>query len=200
LDLDEAPDKRMAVKENRGCDSKLMAALDSLIRCDNKNANGFKMMREIEIEEREAAEEGRTINLISMLIRTERSNDQRRYNSPRVNEVAIVFQNTDGEPLFELDLRIYSRSEKNTQLLLILDANWDPMVYPILFPLSELGWDEKMISLRNSSRNRITMLQFYSNRLTIRREFNSILNAAKLDMTKISLIFILTNGLHSRQV
>ncbi len=190
----------MAVKENRGCDSKLMAALDSLIRCDNKNANGFKMMREIEIEEREAAEEGRTINLISMLIRTERSNDQRRYNSPRVNEVAIVFQNTDGEPLFELDLRIYSRSEKNTQLLLILDANWDPMVYPILFPLSELGWDEKMISLRNSSRNRITMLQFYSNRLTIRREFNSILNAAKLDMTKISLIFILTNGLHSRQV
>jgi hypothetical protein len=195
LDSDEALQKRMTPKENTGCDSKLMAALDSLIRSINEYAKGFKMMRELEIrEELKAKNEGRSINQISMLIRTDRRDDQRCYNNPRTNEVAIVFQNVDGEPPFERDLRIYSKSEHKTKHLSILDPNCDPMVYPILFPHSELGWSEDMKPTKESSRNRITMLQFYSYRLAIRKEFNPILNAAKLTQQYIVDAYVKIEG------
>jgi hypothetical protein len=115
-----------------------------------------------------------------MLITTERKKHHRRYNNPQSNEVAIVFHNIDGEPPFERDLRIYLRSERKTRPLSILDANCDPMVYPILLPHSELGWDGDMKSNTEKKRNRITMLQYYSYRLAIRREFNPILNAGKI--------------------
>ncbi len=158
-----------------------MVRLDSLIRNTSKYAKGFKMIRELEIEEENRAKkEKRTVNPISMLITTKRKKGQRRYSNPQMNEVAIVFQNVDGEPPFERDLRIYSKSERKTRHLSILEANCDPMVYPILFPHSELGWDGNMKSASDTKRNRITMLQHYSYRLAIRQEFSPILNAAKL--------------------
>jgi hypothetical protein len=54
------------------------------------------------------------------------------------------------------------------------------MVYPILFPNGEKGWNEEMKSEKQAIRNRITLLQFYYYRLAIRDEFNPILNAEKL--------------------
>jgi hypothetical protein len=195
LDTDEALNKRMALKENKKCDPQLMARLDSLIRSISNYAKGFKMMRELEIEEEQRAKkERRSANTVSMLITTARRKDQRRYNYPQSNEVAIVFQNVDGEPPFERDLRIYLKSEQKTRHLSILDANCDPMVYPILFPHSELGWDGEMKSSLESMRNRITMLQHYSYRLAIRKEFNPILNAAKLTQQYIVDAYVKIEG------
>ncbi len=115
------------------------------------------MMRELEIEEQRAKKERRSANTVSMLITTARRNDQRIYNYPQSNEVAIVFQNVDGESPFKRDLRIYLKSEQKTRHLSILDANCDPMVYQILFPHSGLGWDGEMKSFLESKRNRITI-------------------------------------------
>ncbi len=120
--------------------------------------------------------------------------DQRRYNNPQTTEIAIVFQNVDGEPPFECDLRIYSKSEQKTKHLSILNANCETMVYPILFPHSELGWSEDIKSTKESSRNRITMLQYYSYPLAIRREFNLILNAAKLTQKYIVNAYVKIEG------
>jgi hypothetical protein len=94
LDSDEALDKRMSIKENERCDSKLMGELDFLIRQINKYAEAYKMMREVELEEEQrAVKEGRSMNPISMILRSDRRVDLRRYNAPRINEVAIVFRN-----------------------------------------------------------------------------------------------------------
>jgi hypothetical protein len=40
----------------------------------------------------------------------------------------------------------------------VLNPNYDPMVYPILFPNGEKGWDEEMRSEKQAIRNRITLL------------------------------------------
>ncbi len=195
LDSDEALDMRMKIKENNRYDPELMDKLDSLMRQKNEYAKAYKMMREFEMkEENQANKEGRSIKPISMLIRTDRRNDQRRYNAPKMNEVAIVFQNIDGEPPFERDIRIYSRSENKTQRISILNENCNPMTYPILFPHCELGWNEEMNSTKESSRSRITLLQFYSYRLSIRQEFNPILNAAKLTQQYIVDAYVKIEG------
>jgi hypothetical protein len=195
LDSDEALDIRMSIKENSRCEPELLDKLDSLMRRENDYAKAYKMMREFEIEEEnQSIKERRSIKPISMLIRTDRRNDQRRYNVPKINEVAMVFQNVDGEPPFERDIRIYSRSENKTTNISILNENCDPMTYPILFPHCELGWSEEMNSNKGSSRNRITLLQFYSYRLSVRQEFNPILNAAKLTQQYIVDAYVKIEG------
>jgi hypothetical protein len=42
-------------------------------------------------------------------------------------------------------------------LISVLNPNCDPMVYPILFPNGEKGWDEEMKSEKQAIRNRITL-------------------------------------------
>ena len=42
-----------------------------------------------------------------MAIKNDRQADPRRYNEPRVSEVAIVFDNFDGEPPFNRDILIH---------------------------------------------------------------------------------------------
>ena len=55
------------------------------------------------------------------------------------------------------------------------------MVYPILFPNGDQGWHEDLRSKKDSNRNRISLLQYYSNRFAIRNnEFNPLLKAGKL--------------------
>jgi hypothetical protein len=95
-------------------------------------AKSYKMMHEVE-------KEGRTIQPMCMFIRNDRRNDQRGYNAPRSNEVAIIFSNPNGEPPLERDIRIYSRSEIKTAPISVLNPNCNPMVYPILFPSGEKG-------------------------------------------------------------
>ena len=43
-----------------------------------------------------------------MIFKRDRQSDQRRYNEPTSNEVAMVFVNEDGESPFHRDIRIYS--------------------------------------------------------------------------------------------
>jgi hypothetical protein len=158
LDSEEALETRMAIDRNARCDRVLMDILGRKMKETNPFAKAYKMMHEVEKEEEQKAKkEGRAIQPICMFIRNDRRNDQRRYNAPRSNEVAIIFSDPNGEPPLERDIRIYSRSERKTMPISVLNPNCDPMVYPILFPNGEKGWDEEMKSEKQAIRNRITL-------------------------------------------
>ncbi|GBN42297.1 hypothetical protein AVEN_4804-1 [Araneus ventricosus] len=79
-----------------------------------------------------------------MVFRPDRHSDQRRYNAPTANEIAMVFVNSDGEPPFERDIRVYPLNPEIPQQpfinINILGPNLDPMAYPISFPYGEPGW------------------------------------------------------------
>ncbi|CAJ0965983.1 unnamed protein product, partial [Ranitomeya imitator] len=65
----------------------------------NPLARAFTMMREFEIEEERIAElENRDPLEITMSIVNDYNDDQRCYNAPRCNEVAIIYQKAMGEP------------------------------------------------------------------------------------------------------
>ena len=57
------------------------------------------------------------------------------------------------------------------------------MVYPLLFPNGDQGWHVNIWHvkhLQTRTRNRVTMLEFYAYRLTIRDGFSAIYRAEKL--------------------
>ncbi|GBO01213.1 hypothetical protein AVEN_44938-1 [Araneus ventricosus] len=56
----------------------------------------------------------------------------------------MVFVNSDREPPFEKNIRVYPFNPANPQQpfinINILSPNLDPMAYPIFFPFGEPGW------------------------------------------------------------
>ncbi|UYV79082.1 hypothetical protein LAZ67_17001066 [Cordylochernes scorpioides] len=197
LDPDEAARQRMIISKNTGCNPDLMKLLSLYIVGINPFADACKMLHEVEKEcMQEATANNTEPSIVSLGIIQDRKNDQRRYNAPRSNEVAIIFQNADGEPPLERDLIIHCRSlpnERKTQRISILDPNLEPMVYPILFPYGDQSWTPNLKLSYNPScvrnvqrapaanpRTRITQMQYYEYRLSIRDEFNPLLSAGKL--------------------
>lgn len=69
------------------------------------------MLEEVEAEERVRAESNNLeVPRVSMIFRRERNSDQRRFDAPTVDEVAMIFRSEDGEPPFERDFRVYTRN------------------------------------------------------------------------------------------
>ena len=99
------------------------------------------MMREVEEKElQQAAAGNRPIKDLSMCIGYTRKHHPRRYNAPTCNEIAVVFTGKDGEPLSNRQVAVHSR---NGALRFMHDTNpsLDPMVYPLLFPHGDWGWN-----------------------------------------------------------
>ena len=149
------------------------------------------MMREVEAQAaRQAVQAGDHIPVVSLVFRRDRQSDQRRYNAPTSNEVAMVFVNEDGEPPFERDIRIYPRNpaDPNQRFvnINILSPNLDPMSYAILFPYGEPGWQPNWEceayegAVLNRVRTKVSMLQFKAAQTAIRDDFNPIMSAGKL--------------------
>ncbi|GBO22316.1 hypothetical protein AVEN_120638-1, partial [Araneus ventricosus] len=105
----------------------------------NRLSDTYCILREVEsrviAESNEAGEDAPVVN---MVFRCDRHSDQRRYNAPTANEIAIVFVNSDGEPTFERNIRVYPLNLENPQQPFInnniLSPNLDPIAYPIFFP------------------------------------------------------------------
>ena len=207
LDSEEALSQRMQYSANTGCLPNLMKDLGELMQNINPFADAWKMMRDFEIEEESKAKaEGREYCPVTMTIINDKNNDQRRYNAPKCNEVAIVFQNAMGEPPFNRDISIHSKSDHRTQRISFLHKKCDALSYPLLFPYGDSGWKvnlsvrealstEHQVSgnldyvepvydeVRNTQElwsEKISQLQYYSYRLAVRNEFNPLLNAGKL--------------------
>ncbi|CAL8069739.1 unnamed protein product [Orchesella dallaii] len=206
LDPDEAAYQRMSLPENQACKNHLMQRIGEIIN-NNPFARSIKMLHEVEKEANaEALLQGITPTEVSLAILHDRTKDQRRYNVQAVNEVAVVFQSKDGEPPFERDIIMHLKHDptKPTDTIKrinILNPNLDALTYPLLFPNGEPGWhidvprhlknkssnstvDENNgdanESNRTKSRKKISMREYFSYRLSERKDFNPLLNAGKL--------------------
>ncbi len=122
-------------------------------------------------------------------IKHDRELDNRTYNAVPVNDVAAIFQSTDGAPPLDRDLLIYLRPDpadpnrSTTKRISILHPSLEPMTYPLLFPLGESGWYPDLPlreSVRNSKRMRVSQMTYFSYRIQVRHTFNQFLSAGKL--------------------
>jgi hypothetical protein len=190
VDPPTALDHRLRLPENEGCDPELMKTLDNLMRELNPFIAAYRMLKEVEDNEKKRAlAEDRPPREVTLALRSDREQDQRRYNLPTHNEVAMVFVDQDGEPPFKRDIRIYPRTptaESQFVQLNILNPNLDPMTYPIFFPNGEKGWQPNLpLQARQYGpqlkRKYITMLQYKQFQLAIRENtFNPILHGGRL--------------------
>ncbi|CAK9299005.1 unnamed protein product [Gordionus sp. m RMFG-2023] len=148
LDTTQAIDKRIHHPANSKCNKYIMKQLDQLIRQINPYALSFKTLGEVHQSALELATTSNTkLPTINMIFKGDRSSDRRRYNLPSMDDVAMIFNNEDGEPPFKRDIKVYPKSNDNDLIILnVLSPNLDPMVYPLLFPHGEPGWSPNMIA------------------------------------------------------
>ncbi|KMQ85060.1 hypothetical protein RF55_16648 [Lasius niger] len=136
------------------------------------------MMRQVEQDLNPRGNEA--INLM-LSFRNDPQHDQRRYNAPRANEIAVVFQNVDGEPPFERDIRIYNKNSNDVQQISILDKRCDPMCYPLLYPYGNDGWHSELKSYNPKYPGfKVTQMDYYAHLLAPRAEFSQFKKAGKL--------------------
>jgi hypothetical protein len=69
--------------------------------------------------------------------------DLRRYNKPITDELVAVFTSTEGEPPQNRHVVVHLR-QGGPKLLSVLSPHCDSMVYLLLFPHGEPGWDIQM--------------------------------------------------------
>lgn len=185
IDGGEALKERLALPPNRECDAGVMAHIQALLEEINVYARCFRFMADVE---REATTNARLLSRptpqVNMIFRRDRRSDHRRNNFPTVDEVAFIFSGNEGEPPFERDFQVYPKGTDHQLVPIhILSPHLDPMVYPLLFPHGEPGWQPNMTAegYHNRQRSSITMLQFKIYLLAVRRGvFNAIHHAGKL--------------------
>ena len=143
--------------------------------------------------------------MVFRLNKRESGNDPRRYNIPKIGEIAVVFDGENGEPNVS-DFMVQPKTNNNsfiTSVLHPLSQNCDPMVYPLIFFHGEPGWRPgiehtsktntktktntylilKFFYFSGAKRFQLTMLQFYSARLAYRpleKDFSPLLYSGKL--------------------
>ncbi|XP_071582165.1 uncharacterized protein [Temnothorax nylanderi] len=178
LDTEEAVNYRMNNKANQECDPEIMKDLSCFMVQCNEFAKTFKMMRQVEKDLNPIG--NKTINLM-LSFRKDPQHDQRRYNAPQANEIAVVFQNVDGEPPFERDIRIYNKNSNDVQQISILDKRCDPMCYPLLYPYGNDGWHSELKSDNPKYPGfKISQMDYYAHLLAPRVEFSQFKRAGKL--------------------
>lgn len=165
LDSNLAVQERLSNNYNEKCNPELMLELDISMR-SNPFAKAFKMMFEVELEEEEEKRKmlKRPVRDIQMWIKRDRKLNQKVFNIPSCNEVAIVFVTENGEPPIDRDICIHPRGDKSIPIS-NLSPNADPMIYPLMFPAGDPGWTVDIKHVYGG-RN-VTPLQFYSYRLKI---------------------------------
>ena len=109
----------------------------------NPYSAAFKQMHEL-INEQELnhLKTGIVVNKISMYFKRETSDDPRRYNIPKIGEIAVIFDGENGQPTVS-DFMVHSKTDDNEYIsskLNMLSQNCDPMIYPLIFFNGESGW------------------------------------------------------------
>ena len=169
--------ERMGNAGNSRCDGSVIEKVGDLFSKISSFAAAFKMMHEVEQEEIRRSEKEKTVSHSVRMIFdiNNRMSDQRRYNLPRANEVAAVFVGDNGEVPTHRLIVVHPWG-KTLQTISLLNAHCDPMTYPILFPLGGEGWHPELEKVdRSRAHKRVSMLQFYSYRLTFHRQNQKVL-------------------------
>ena len=104
-----------------------MQIIQNVLLDANPYASAYKHMGEVEEDERRRAEaENRPMSDVVMYLK--RGYDQRRYNLPLHDEVALIFVGNDGAPPLpsERDIIVYPRNQPLHEIS-TLSANLDPI-------------------------------------------------------------------------
>ena len=117
--------------------------IDSYLREVNPYSSAYKQMHEV-IEEQEFnhLKDGSDLKKISMYFKRDAADDPRRYNIPKIGEIAVIFDGENGQPVVS-DFMVHSKTDNNeltSSTLNMLSQNCDPMVYPLFFLHGEPGW------------------------------------------------------------
>ena len=164
---------RMSNPINENLRRNTVELIQNLLGTVSPYTASFKWMAQVEREEQaRAIAENRPPSCVTMVMRE--GVDRRRYNAPLHEEVAAVFTGEDGAPPASRDIVIYPR-DRLLQKIPCTSPHIDPMAYPLIFPRGDFGWDSTMshnVEFASAIRNRLTQLQFYNYRLSIRPEFS----------------------------
>ncbi|GBN65479.1 hypothetical protein AVEN_3451-1, partial [Araneus ventricosus] len=101
IDSTQATKIRVNHPANEKCNLRILDQIDRFFRQHNRLSETYRMLREVESRViAESNEAGEDVPVVNMVFRCYRHSDQRRYNAPTANEIAMVFVNSDGEPPF----------------------------------------------------------------------------------------------------
>lgn len=108
--------------------------------------------------------------------------DKRTSSTPSPDEIAGIFDSSEGEPPGYRHV-VVNFKHGGPKLLSVLSPHCDPMIYPLLFPYGESGWDPSLIHngpRKQKERNKLTMRQYACHRLAVREDFSHVHQAKKL--------------------
>ena len=82
-------------------------------------------------------------------LNTSISVDQRRYNAPRMDQVAAIWMDgNDPQQRFSRSIIIYGREDR-PHYVKAFHGCYDPLAYPLLCPGGETGWEDKQIEYQD---------------------------------------------------
>ena len=159
MDAAQALEFRAHSEVNAGCCRDLMEEIDAMLREKNPYAAVYKMMRQVlEEEYRQTEAENLPHQTVGMIISSDRKNlDQRRYNSPTTNEIAVLFKSSNTKHPARRDIRGHLFIPVGGRRFIQIDTQkpmCDPMTYPLLFPNGEDGWHSNMPYTTTTRRER----------------------------------------------
>lgn len=143
LDSKTATEERMLHQANSNCKPQIMEKIDNYLTTVNPYYHAYKQMRQIELEEEEKAKStGSQLPNIHMAFKKCNTDDRRRYNIPKIGEIAVVFTGEDGMPPTDIDFQVFPKNTDQYSLnkLNILSEHLDPMTYPLIHFNGEPGW------------------------------------------------------------
>lgn len=187
-DVNTATEQRLRNKANQNCDRTLMQEIALHLNEVNAYVRSFRTMADICLETGNNED-------ISMYIVLDKDSDIRRYNDAVTTDVAAIFRAKDGEPPGERNMVIYSKLN-GIRRVSVLEPSLDPMAYPLLFPMGDSGWHPDMTHEPGTSlqRNRLTMLQYASYRLSTREGFSLLHRSQKLFLQWVVDIYVRIEG------
>ncbi|GBM71476.1 hypothetical protein AVEN_257143-1 [Araneus ventricosus] len=152
FDSSEASNRYM--ENNPACLHSVMEKLDALLRSINPFAESYLPMHQL-------IQSNPAVN-VKIVIMEHTDLDLRRYNAPTSRtEFTAIFAGDDGERPANRDICIYPVADSCKNISPLNQCS-DPMVYPLLFPHGECGWNSNMDHVeerRSSKRVRATQLQ-----------------------------------------
>uniref|UniRef100_A0A0L8HQA2 Helitron helicase-like domain-containing protein n=1 Tax=Octopus bimaculoides TaxID=37653 RepID=A0A0L8HQA2_OCTBM len=118
---------------NERCIPEVKHRLDEIIRENNVYTASYSTLQEVELhEEQHAQQEQRPMSVVNLVFNKDGTADRRKYNLPTVNEMAMVFSNTEGDPSFIREFKVYPRNNEVPVINLnILSPNLDPMTLKV---------------------------------------------------------------------
>lgn len=174
VDSGSALAHRMTKNPSRRADT--MELLQGLLNANHRYAAIYKQAHEILAEYPDA-------DNASIRLRVDPSRDQRRYNLPTADEVAVIIPG-DGEQATDGRDIILRNHQNSLQRVSDGHSAYDCLRYSLLFPYGEHGWhyDIRLLSsTENSNSRRVSQSRYYAYRIHSRpNEFSTILHGGRL--------------------